>query len=73
MAGLPDALAWLQRFGCHTVCEALDMDKLQNPHVAAGAGKILEMCKAKGFAVRQIRWDPQYKGIDDYLLSKRGK
>lgn len=73
VAGLPDALAWLQRFGCHTVCEALDMDKLQNPHVAAGAGKILEICKARGFAVRQIRWDPHYKGIDDYLLSKKGK
>ena len=68
---LPDALACLKGFGCRTVCEAFDMDKLQNPHVAAGAQKVLELAKSMGFAVRQIRWNPQYKGIDDYLLSKR--
>jgi len=47
------------------------MDKLQNPHVANGTAKVLELAKNMGFSVRQIRWNPQYKGIDDYLLSKQ--
>ena len=69
--GLPDSLSLLKRFGCRTVCEAFDMDKLQNPHVANGTAKVLELAKNMGFSVRQIRWNPQYKGIDDYLLSKQ--
>ena len=70
---LPDSLALLKRFGCRTVCEAFDMDKLQNPHVASGTAKVLHLAKSMGFDVRQIRWNPQYKGIDDYLLSKHKK
>ena len=70
---LPDSLALLKRFGCRTVCEAFDMDKLQNPHVASGTAKVLHLAKSMGFDVRQIRWNPQYKGIDDYLLSKQKK
>lgn len=71
LGALPDALGSLKRFGCRTVCEAFDMDKLQNPHVAAGVQKVLALAKEMGFTVRQIRWNPQYKGIDDYLLSKQ--
>lgn len=73
LKNLSAALDCLKGFGCRNVCEAFDMDKLLNPNVAAGAQNVLELAQNMGFSVRQIRWDPHYNGIDDYLLSKRSK
>ena len=72
-AALSGVLDTLKRRGTETVYEALDMDKFQNVHVANGSAKMIALAKSKGFTVRQLRWNPAYKGIDDYFLSKRPK
>lgn len=67
---LKPALHTLQMLGCRTVYEALDMDKFQNVHVASGSAKIIQLAQDMGFAVKQLKWNPAYKGIDDYFCAK---
>ena len=66
--GLPETI---RAMGITEVVEAMDMDQMTNPHVR---GAILTMRKE----VRKIpylkyskySWNPAYKGVDDYLLSR---
>ena len=45
------------------------MDKYRNPAVNRGAAKVHQLAIKHGMACRQLIWDPQYKGIDDWQLA----
>lgn len=66
--GLRDTLVDL---GVTQVVEAMDMDQMTNPNVR---NAILAMRKEvqaiKGLKYTKYTWDPAYKGVDDYLLSR---
>lgn len=68
---LAPVLERLQTLGTQTVLEAYDMDKLQNESVANGVQHFLTLAQDKGLKVRQLKWDPAYKGVDDFYLARR--
>ncbi len=53
------------------VYEAFDMDKVTNINVVKALIKIKEILKKNGIAVQDCKWNPIYKGIDDYSLFKK--
>ena len=61
----------LKDLGVTQVVEAMDMDQMTNPNVR---NAILAMRKEvqaiKGLKYTKYTWDPVYKGVDDYLLSR---
>lgn len=67
---LGSAFDTLRNLGCTQIYEAYDMDKFQNTYVEAGSRKMMQLAKSKGFAVRQLKWNPAYKGVDDYFLAR---
>lgn len=56
--------------GTKNIYEAHDMDKYKNVHVRAGALKLHNLIEEMGFQARVMKWNKNYKGIDDFLLSK---
>ena len=68
-AGLDQLFAFLSRNGTEEIIEAEDMDKYRNPAVNRGAAKVHQLAIKHGMACRQLIWDPQYKGIDDWQLA----
>lgn len=70
---LPALFGALKQNGVEEVVEAYDMDKLTNPHVERGCLKLVEIAREYGFKVRRIKWNGQFKGIDDYLNTCKGK
>ena len=57
-----------------TVEDCLDMDYLENPHVADAMEEIKKMIESCGFIYKRKNWDPKYKGVDDFALAyKEGK
>ena len=66
--GLKDTLIDL---GVTEAVEAMDMDQMVNPHVRKAVQAIRnEVRSIKGLKYTKYTWDPAYKGVDDYLLSK---
>lgn len=66
--GLKDTLTDL---GVTEAVEAMDMDQMVNPHVRKAIQTIRnEVRGIKGLKFTKYTWDPAYKGVDDYLLSK---
>lgn len=61
----------LKRNGTKNMYETYDMDKLVNVHVQAGSKKLIALIKEFGFKPKIMKWDKKYKGIDDFLLSKK--
>ena len=57
----------LQALGAHDVTSAFDMDALENPVVARASRELTEALQALGYRFRVARWDPRWKGLDDYL------
>ncbi len=68
---LEELLRRLRANGTQTIVETYDMDKITNHHVENGCLKLIELCDKYGFHVKRLRWDPSYKGIDDFLYSKK--
>lgn len=68
-AGLDELFAFLRRNGTEEIIEAEDMDKYRNMAVNRGATKVHQLAIKHGMACRQLIWDPQYKGIDDWQLA----
>lgn len=69
---LKDFFPQLKHLGVEMVVDAYDMDQYTNPDVARGVEKMLALAKECGFMTDRLRWDSKYKGIDDFLLAKRG-
>lgn len=57
--------------GIKKLCIAFDMDYKTNPHVNKALIYLKRMINASGINCEQMIWDDQFKGLDDYLLSKR--
>lgn len=68
---LETLLQQLKRNGTTLIVEAYDMDKLKNDKVEAGCQKLLSLCQTYGFEVKRLQWNPTYKGIDDFLATKK--
>jgi len=68
-SNLADLFAVLKQNGVEQIVEAYDMDKLTNTHVEKGCRRLVGLAAEYGFNVRRIKWNPAYKGIDDYLYS----
>ncbi|MDE6899141.1 MAG: hypothetical protein K2P16_07780 [Lawsonibacter sp.] len=66
--GLKDTLKAL---GVTQVVEAMDMDQMTNPNVRNAVLAMRKEVQAiKGLKYMKYTWDPAYKGVDDYLLSR---
>lgn len=67
LGGLPEVLKTLN---IAKVVETFDMDKLENPHVAQAVAEIQKIVQSLGLDYVLYTWNPLFKGIDDYLLSR---
>lgn len=66
--GLKDTLVEL---GVTQVVEAMDMDQMTNENVRRAVLVMRREVQAiKGLKYTKYTWDPAYKGVDDYLLSR---
>ena len=70
LQNLEPMLDELRKYGVRGICTCFDMDFLVNPNVEKAYCKLVEFIKSKGFVVKMEKWDPNYKGLDDYLLYK---
>jgi len=61
----------IQELRPRKIVECLDMDKLTNEIVRAGAEKVGQIARPLCGEYTQFRWDTRFKGIDDYLLSRQ--
>lgn len=68
-AQLDFLLAWLAENGTQQIVLAPDMDRYRNEHVHASISKIIMMVRKHGMACDLLYWNPNYKGVDDWLLS----
>ena len=59
----------LREQGVDTIIVAYDMDLLTNDMVRRACEHIMRAARDAGFWVEQMRWDPIYKGIDDFYLA----
>ncbi len=66
---LEPLLALLAQNGTELIVEAHDMDKFQNKMIQKGASKIYLMARNCGMKCRQLTWNPNYKGIDDWQIA----
>ena len=71
--GLDELFSFLHRNGTEEIVEAEDMDKYCNPNVSRGASKVHLLAMENGLRCRRLVWNPNYKGIDDWLLALRRK
>lgn len=65
--------AQLKQNGTTDIVEAYDMDKETNPHVEQGCLKMLEIAEEMGLQVHRLRWNKEFKGIDDWLKYRAGR
>lgn len=64
---LEQALLYLKERGTKHIMTAFDMDYLANPNVDNGYARLREMLSSVGMQYGTYLWDPQYKGLDDYI------
>lgn len=68
---LPKVLDDLKKRGVIRIAIALDMDYREKQEVAKALLHIKEIIKASGLEQVMLTWNEEYKGIDDFLLSKK--
>lgn len=64
---LEDTLELLREQGLREIKTAFDMDFATNHHVQNGYQSLLTLLDTMGFRFGSYLWDPQYKGLDDYI------
>ena len=64
---LRKALSDVRELGADHIMTAFDMDFLTNPHVQNGYLDLTKLLSEMGFDYGTYLWDPQYKGLDDYV------
>lgn len=68
-----DFILFMKRIGC-PVIEAFDMDRYSNDSVANAIARLHKIAAEEGWPMRAIKWNKNYKGIDDYLFAcKKGR
>ncbi|MEG2421461.1 MAG: hypothetical protein RSB55_07910, partial [Oscillospiraceae bacterium] len=67
--GLADTLIGL---GVTEAVEAMDMDQMTNPQVRSGILAMRQEIQKKlpHLKYSKYTWNPAYKGVDDYFLSR---
>ena len=68
---LDEVLMPLKQLGLQHIRIAFDMDYKTNENVQRALEKLKIKLNESGFSYEVLDWDDQYKGIDDYLLSKK--
>lgn len=68
--GFKEALEELKKIGVQKIVMAFDMDLYCNPNVKKGLARARAIIKEVGFSVSMLKWDPDYKGIDDWFWAK---
>jgi hypothetical protein len=64
---LQKALEALRRECVEEIKTVFDMDLATNEHVQNGYRSLTELLSQMGFHFGTYLWDPQYKGLDDYI------
>ena len=64
---LQKALEVLREEGVKEIKTAFDMDMATNEHVQNGYRSLTELLSEMGFHFGTYLWDPQYKGLDDFI------
>ena len=67
LSQLRPVLEELRATGMEQIMTAFDMDYLVNPHVQNGQENLTHLLEECGIAYGTYLWDPQYKGLDDYI------
>lgn len=71
VSALDGLFAHLKQNGVQEIVEADDMDKFHNKMVHNGAVKICQMAEKNGLLCQRLVWNPNHKGMDDWLLARR--
>ena len=61
----------LKEKGVEEIILAFDMDYIDKPEVARAEEKIREIIESNGFRFKRAKWNPEFKGIDDYYAFKK--
>lgn len=62
----------IKELGVTEVVEAMDMDQMVNPQVRNAVLTMRkEVMKIPGLKYSKYTWNPAYKGVDDYFLSRK--
>ena len=64
---LEEMLEYLKANGTTKVMTAFDMDYLKNPHVQDGYHNMAALIAKVDLEYGTYLWDPNYKGLDDYV------
>ena len=64
---LQEILDHIRVHGTTKIMTCFDMDYLKNPHVKDGYQNLAALLAKNEFAYGTYLWDPQYKGLDDYV------
>jgi len=64
---LREMLEYVQSKGTTRIMTVFDMDYLKNPHVKDGYHNLAALLADVGIEYGTYLWDPQYKGLDDYV------
>lgn len=68
-AALKELFLTLAENGTETIVDALDIDKYRNKNVAAGSMKVRELALECELNAEKPIWNPNYNGIDDFLIA----
>lgn len=61
----------LYQLGTREIVNAYDMDLLKKVQVWEAYQKANAIIREHGMSVRKIRWDPEYKGLDDFFCAQK--
>lgn len=67
LAQVEGMLQWLHENGTEQIMTAFDMDFLTNPHVRNGYQNLVNLLAQTGIRYGTYLWNPEYKGLDDYI------
>ena len=68
--GLEETLMQLKRIGVTTIVLAFDMDLYTNKNVQKALKATSEIIKQSRLKQKIMKWDTEYKGIDDYFWAR---
>ncbi len=71
LGGLERLVPILAASGTTQLIEAFDMDKYNNKYVRRGADRLFQLAQKHGLKFGHLKWNPNYKGVDDWLLARR--